>query len=98
MGLRIGDMMWNTSAELKDLLEIVNAALEETELREKYFDQLSRTILMTKNIRETVEEIGEGLVLVNPHTGESMTIQPGQLLIATTSTMTKWEKKTAEEI
>lgn len=98
MGLRIGDMMWNTSAELKDLLEIVNAALEETELKEKYFDQLSRTILMTKNIRETVEEIGEGLVLVNPHTGESMTIQPGQLLIATTSTMTKWEKKTAEEI
>lgn len=98
MGLRIGDMMWNTSAELKDLLEIVNAALEETELKEKYFDQLSRTILMTKNIRETVEEIGEGLVLVNPHTGESMTIQPGQILIATTSTMTKWEKKTAEEI
>ena len=98
MGLRIGDMMWNTSAELKDLLEIVNAALEETELKEKYFDQLSRTILMTKNIRETVEEIGEGLVLVNPHTGESMTIQPGQILIATTSTMTKWEKKTAEEL
>ena len=98
MGLRIGDMMWNTSDELKDLLEIVNAALKETELQEKYFDQLSRTILMTKNIRETVEEIGEGLVLVNPHTGESMTIQLGQLLIATTSTMTKWEKKTAEEI
>ena len=98
MGLRIGDMMWNTSAELKALLEIVNAALEETELQEKYFDQLSRTILMTKNIRETVEEIGEGLVLVNPHTGESMTIQPGQILIATTSTMTKWEKKTAEEL
>ena len=98
MGLRIGDMMWNTSDELKDLLEIVNAALKETELEEKYFDQLSRTIQMTKNIRETVEEIGEGLVLVNPHTGESMTIQPGQLLIATTPTMTKWEKKTAEEI
>lgn len=98
MGLRIGDMMWNTSDELKDLLEIVNAALKETELQEKYFDQLGRTILMTKNIRETVEEIGEGLVLVNPHTGESMTIQPGQILIATTSTMTKWEKKTAEEI
>ena len=98
MGLRIGDMMWNTSAELKDLLEIVNAALEETELQEKYFDQLSRTILMTKNIRETVEEIGEGLVLVNPHTGESMTIPPGQILIGTTSTMTKWEKKTAEEL
>lgn len=98
MGLRIGDMMWNTSDELKDLLEIVNAALKETELQEKYFDQLGRTILMTKNIRETVEEIGEGLVLVNPHTGESMTIQPGQILIATTSTMTKWEKKTAEEL
>lgn len=98
MGLRIGDMMWNTSDELKDLLEIVNAALKETELQEKYFDQLGHTILMTKNIRETVEEIGEGLVLVNPHTGESMTIQPGQILIATTSTMTKWEKKTAEEL
>jgi hypothetical protein len=98
MGLRIGDMMWNTSDELKDLLEIVNAALEETELQEKYFDQLNRTIRMTKNIHETVEEIGEGLVLVNSHTGETMTIQPGQFLIATTSTMTKWEKKTAEEL
>ena len=98
MALRIGNMVWNTSEELKELLELVNEALDQTKAEEKYFDHLSRTSLMTKNIRETVEEIGEGLVLVNPHTGESMTIQPGQLLIATTPTMTKWEKKTAEEI
>lgn len=98
MGLRIGDMMWNTSAELKDLLEIVNAALEETELQEKYFNQLNRVITMTKSIHEAVEEIGEGVVIVNSHTGETMTIQPGQFLIATTSTMKKWEKKTVEEI
>lgn len=98
MGLRIGNMVWNTSEELKELLELVNEALNQTEAEERYFDHLRHTILMTKNIRETVEEIGEGLVLVNSYTGETMTIQPGQLILATTPTMTKWEKKTAEEI
>ena len=98
MALRIGNMVWNTSEELKELLELVNEALNQTEAEEKYFDHLTRTITMTKNIHEVVEGIGEGVVIINPHTGESMTIQPGHLLIATTPTMTKWEKKTAEEI
>lgn len=97
MALRIGNMVWNTSEELKELLELVNKALDQTEAEEKYFDHLTRTIMMTKNILETVEEIGEGVVLVNSHTGETMTIQHGDLLIATTPTMTKWEKKSAEE-
>ena len=98
MGLRIGNMVWNTSEELKELLELVNKALDQTEAEERYFNHLHRTVNLTKSIRETVEEIGEeGLILVNAHTGETMRIKPGQILLATTPTMTEWEKEPVEE-
>ena len=98
MGLQIGNMVWNTPEELKELLELVNDALNQTEAEKRYFDHLHRTINLTKSIRETVEEIGEeGLNLVNAHTGETIRIKPGQILLATTPTMVEWEKKSAEE-
>lgn len=98
MGLRIGDMMWNTSDELKDLLEIVNAALRETEFEEKYFDHLSRTIKMTKMMSQTAQEMKETITLFNPNTGETMRISPTDIILATTPVMVEWEKKTVEEL
>lgn len=98
MALRIGEMVWDSLEELKELEAIVQQAIREQEREDKYFDHLSRTLKMTKMMSQTAQEMKETITLFNPNTGETMRISPTDIILATTPVMVEWEKKTIEEL
>ena len=98
MALRIGDMVWNSLEELKELEAIVQQAIHEQEREDKYFDHLSRTVKMTKMMCQTAQEVKETITLFNPKTGETMRINPTDIILATTPVRAEWEKETTEEL
>lgn len=97
MALRIGEMVWDSLEELKELEAIVQQAIREQEREDKYFDHLSRTVKMTKMMCQTAQEVKETITLFNPKTGETMRINPTDIILATTPVMVEWEKETTDE-
>lgn len=91
MGLRIGNMVWSTTEELKELLALVNEALSKSEKDDKYFEQLGVANSLCYAIEGAVKTIDEQVTLFNMNTGERFILSPGDSVLASTTTMVDWE-------
>ena len=86
-------MTWDTVDELKDLLQIVNDALDKQEAEDKYFEMLGRTKSLQREITYAALELNEPIIIYNSKSNETMTIAPGDLILIHTQFMLDWEMK-----
>lgn len=86
-------MTWDTVEELKELLQIVNDALDKQEAEDKYFEALGRTNNLQREITRAVLELNEPIIIHNSKNHETMTIAPGDLVLIHTQFMIDWEVK-----
>ena len=86
-------MTWDTVEELKELLQIVNEALDKQEAEDKYFEMLRRTNSLQREIIHAAMELNEPIVIHNLKNHETMTVTPGDLVLIHTQFMLDWETK-----
>lgn len=98
MGLRIGNMVWSTTEELKELLALVNEALDKSEKDDKYFEQLGVVNSLRYAVEGAANTLSEPMNLYNANTGELFTVSPGDTVLISTATMEVWEKKQVNEL
>lgn len=98
MGLRIGNMVWSTTEELKELLALVNEALDKQEKDDKYFEQLGVTNQLRYAIAGAAKTVNEPLILFNMNTGENFSLSPTDSILVSTVTMKEWETEKKKEL
>jgi len=93
MALRIGEMVWNSLEELKELETIVQQAIRDKEREDRYFTHLRTTVDITNAFYKAAETLGTDIEIYNPCTGETMTVSPQTTcLLVRTPFMKEYER------
>ena len=93
MALRIGEMVWDSLEELKELEATVQQAIRDKEREDRYFMHLRATVDIANAFCRTAETLGTDIEIHNPHTGETMTISPQTCyLLVRTPFMKEYER------
>lgn len=93
MALRIGEMVWDSLEELKELETIVQQAIRDKEREDKYFMHFKAMTDIANSFCRAAEMFGTDIEIYNPYTGETMTISPKTChLLIRTPFMKEYEK------
>lgn len=93
MALRIGEMVWDSLEELKDLEATVQQAIRDKEREDRYFTHLRATADIANAFCRTAEALGTDIEIHNPYTGETITISPQtSYLLVRTPFMKEYER------
>lgn len=76
MALRIGEMVWDSLEELKELEAIVQQAIRDKEREDRYLMHMRATADIANALCRTAETLGTDIEIHNPYTGETMTVSP----------------------
>lgn len=93
MALRIGEMVWDSMEELKELEAIIQQAIRDKEREDRYLMHLRAMADIDIAFRRTIEMLGTDIEIHNPCTGETITISPQtSCLLVRTPFMKEYER------
>ena len=93
MALRIGEMVWDSLEELKELEAIIQQAIRDKEREDRYFMHMKAIADIANTLCRKAEMLGTDIEIHNPCTGETITVSPQTTcLLVRTPFMKEYER------